>query len=142
MRADRLVVDTNVLISALLAPLGTPRRLLDELSASAATLLFSDQTFAELAIRLAKPKFDPYRTSEQMDLFLDWLVELGEWVTPGFEVTACRDPDDDRFLAVALAVEADCLISGDRDLLDLHPFEDLPIMTPADFLATNDISAR
>lgn len=140
MRAERLVVDTNVLISALLTPSGTPRRLLDELALASATLFFSDETFAELAIRLAKPKFDPYRTPEQMDLFLDWLVELGEWVTPGFDVTACRDADDDKFLAIALSAEADCLVSGDKDLLDLHPFEGLPVMTPADFLAANNSS--
>lgn len=135
MRADRYVVDTNVLISASLISSSTPGRLVRALASRDATLLFSDATFAELAIRLSKSKFDPYRTPDQRDAFLDWLVELGEWVEPSFEVEACRDPDDDKFLALALSAEADCLVTGDGDLLDLHPFEGMPILTPAALLA-------
>ncbi|MEX0708139.1 MAG: putative toxin-antitoxin system toxin component, PIN family [Woeseia sp.] len=135
MKADRLVVDSNVLISALLTPDGTPRRTLNQLAADGSTLLFSNATFAELAVRLSKPKFDPYRTAEQMDSFLDWLAELAEWVEPAFQVEACRDKDDNKFLAVALAGEAELLITGDADLLVLDPFEGLPILTPAGFLA-------
>jgi putative PIN family toxin of toxin-antitoxin system len=134
MRAERVVVDTNVLISALLLPESTPRKVIDELASRAATLLFSDETFAELAMRLAKPKFDAYRTREQMDGFLDWLVELAEWVEPNLEVEVCRDRDDDKFLALALSAEADCLIRGDTDLLTLHPLEGVPSLSPAAFL--------
>jgi putative PIN family toxin of toxin-antitoxin system len=134
MKVDRVVVDSNVLISALLIPDGTPRRVLDRLAANAAILLFSDETFTELAVRLAKPKFDSYRTIEQMNSFLDWLSQLGEWVEPVYEVAACRDPDDNKFLAVALSGDAGCLITGDTDLLELDPFEGLPILTPAAFL--------
>lgn len=134
MKVDRLVVDSNVLISALLIPDGTPRQVLDRLAANAATLLFSDETFTELAVRLAKPKFDSYRTTEQMNSFLDWLSQLGEWVEPVHDVAACRDPDDNKFLAVALSGDAGCLITGDNDLLELDPFEGLPILTPAAFL--------
>lgn len=134
MKAERLVVDSNVLISALLSPGGTPRRVLDRLAAEAAILLFSDETLAELVVRLSKPKFDSYRTFEQMESFLDWLAELGEWVEPTLEIEACRDKDDNKFLAVALSGEADCLITGDADLLALDPFEGLPILTPAAFL--------
>lgn len=135
MKADRLVVDSNVLISALLTPDGTPGRILNHLAADGSTLLFSNETFAELAVRLSKPKFDPYRTAEQMDSFLDWLADLGEWVEPAFQIEACRDNDDNKFLAVALSGEADLLITGDADLLVLDPFEGIPILTPAGFLA-------
>jgi hypothetical protein len=135
MKADRLVVDSNVLISALLSPSDPPRRLPNQLAEDGSILLFSNETFAELAVRLAKPKFDAYRTAEQMDAFLDWPAELGEWVEPAFQVEACRDSDDNKFLAVALSGEADVLITGDSDLLLLDPFEGLPILTPAGFLA-------
>jgi hypothetical protein len=138
MKADRVVVDTNVLISALLIPDGTPRRVLDRLAANTATLLFSNETFTELAVRLAKPKFDRYRTPRQMDAFLDWLTQLGEWVAPVFNIDASRDPDDNMFLAVARSGEADCLITGDSDLLELDPFEGLPILTPAAFLLNHN----
>lgn len=134
MKADRVVVDSNVLISALLSPAGTPRRVLDRLAAASATLLFSDPTFAELAERVAHPRFDRYRSIEQMSAWLDWLVDLSEWVHSWEEITACRDPDDNKFLAVALAGEADVLITGDADLLVLDPFEGLPIVSPRRFL--------
>ena len=135
MKADRVVIDSNVLISALLLPRGTPRSVLVLLAERNATLLFSDNTFTELTTRLAKPKFDPYRTPEQLETYLDWLTELGEWVVPNLEVDACWDADDNKFLSLAISGEADCLISGDKDLKVLHPFEGIPIHTPADFLA-------
>lgn len=134
MKADRVVVDSNVLISALLSPRGVPRRLLEALAARNAVPLFSDATYVELITRLAKPKFDRYRTREQMEAFLDWLTELGEWISPTLDVEFCRDPDDDKFLALAISGEADCLVTGDDDLLVLDPFEGVAILSPADFL--------
>lgn len=136
MKAERVVVDSNVLISALLLPDIKPRAVLALLAERNAALLFSDSTYAELVTRLAKPKFDPYRTAQQLEAFLDWLSELGEWVVPGLNVNACRDADDNKFLALAISGEANCIISGDKDLLVLHPFEDIPILTPGDFLST------
>jgi putative PIN family toxin of toxin-antitoxin system len=67
------------------------------------------------------------------------LIRLrGELVNPGKKVTACRDPKDDKFLEAALAAGADCIVSGDTDLLDLNPFEEIPTgvaVRPAEFLA-------
>ena len=138
MKAERVVVDSNVLISALLLPGSKPQQVLEQLAVHNTALLFSDSTFTELVTRLAKPKFDQYRTPEQLEAFLDWLSELGEWVVPNLSVNACRDSDDNKFLSLALAGEADCLISGDKDLLVLHPFENIPILSPGDFLSTFD----
>ena len=47
---------------------------------------------------------------------------------------ACRDPDDNILLALALDGKADYIVSGDKDLLDLTPFQDIPILKPAEFL--------
>lgn len=135
MKADRVVVDTNVLISALLLPQGKPGEVMRQLAASGATVLLSRVTFLELATRLARPKFDRYRTPEQMTRYLDWLADLGEWVKPSVSIFDCRDPDDNRFLEVLLAGEGDLLITGDKDLLALNPYEGRPIITPAAFLA-------
>ena len=60
LRADRLVVDTNVLISAALGNLSPPRRVLDAVHNAGGVLLFSDETFREVHSRLLKPKFDRY----------------------------------------------------------------------------------
>lgn len=134
MKADRVVLDSNVLISALLSPSGAPRRVIGRLADACATLLFADPTFVELAGRLAMPKFDRYRSVEEMEAWLDWLIDLSEWVYSWDEIDACRDPDDNKFLAIALAGETDVLITGDDDLLVLNPFEGLPVVSPADFL--------
>lgn len=138
MKAERVVVDSNVLISALLLPGSKPHQVIQLLAERNTALLFSDSTFAELVTRLAKPKFDQYRTPQQLETFLDWLSELGEWVVPGLNVNACRDSDDNKFLSLAISGEADCVISGDKDLLVLHPFENIQILSPADFLSSCD----
>lgn len=136
MKADRTVVDTNVLISALLTPKGKPGRTMRQLADAGSTLLLSRVTFLELASRLARPKFDRYRTPEQMDRYLEWLADLAEWVKPSIRISDCRDPDDNRFLEVLVAGDGDLLITGDPDLLELHPYDGRPILTPAEFLAT------
>ena len=134
MKAERAVVDTNVLISAFLLPAGTPGQVMRSLAAANATLLLSRVTFLELASRLDRPKFDRYRTREQMSRYLDWLADVAEWIKPSVRIDACRDRDDNRFLEVLVAGQGDVLISGDSDLLALHPFEGRPILTPRGFL--------
>lgn len=131
MRVERVVVDTNVLISALLSPGGTAAQVLQCLALRRATLLFSDVTFAELVTRLGKPKFDRYRTPEQLRRFVDGLSAVSARVTPTDHVVDCRDPDDNHVLDVLLAADADLLISGDADLLVLHPYRRKPILSPA-----------
>jgi predicted nucleic acid-binding protein len=59
---------------------------------------------------------------------------VAEWVPITGAVRACRDPDDDKFLETAINGEADCIVTGDRDLLALDPFEGVAIFTPRDFL--------
>jgi len=134
MKAERVVVDTNVLISALLTPRGRSGETVRVLAGTGATLLLSRITFLELASRLARPKFDRYRTAEQMDRFLEWLSDLAEWVRPASRVQDCQDPDDNRFLELLIDGDSDLLITGDADLLRLHPYEHRPILTPAEFL--------
>ena len=142
MKAERLVVDSNVLISALLVPSGTPAKLMHQLAAANARLLMSRLTYLELASRLARPKFDRYRSMEQMHEYLEWLADLAEWVKPSIHIDACHDEDDNRFLEVLLAGDGAALITGDADLLQLHPYEGLPILTPAQFMRTHEHQSR
>lgn len=64
-----------------------------------------------------------------MEAFLTLLLSRGEQVGPGREISACRDPKDDKFLEVAVAGRADVLVSGDADLQSLHPFERVRILS-------------
>ncbi len=134
MTAERCVIDTNVLISALLQPSGSTARVLDAIHAAGGVFLFSNETFAELASRLIRPKFDRYVDQILRQRFLSDLASVGEWITITGVVHACRDPDDDKFLETAINGEADCIVTGDADLLALDPFNGLRILTPRVFL--------
>jgi predicted nucleic acid-binding protein len=56
------------------------------------------------------------------------------------QVADCRDPKDDKFLSLALAAGADCIVSSDADLLALHPYRGIAIVTPAVFLESGEAS--
>ena len=135
MKAERLVIDSNVWIAALISPAGAARQLVDAVLDRNTDILMSEATFAELVSRLERPKFDRYRAPEAWNLFLSELVELALWQEDaGTSNGISRDPDDDKFLALAVIGQADAIISGDRDLLDLVSHEGIPILTPAQFL--------
>ena len=131
---SRCVVDTNVLISALLQPSGRIAQVFQAIQARDGVVLFSDPTFEELATRLMRAKFDRYVTVEVRERYLADLAGVAEWVVIGGTLSACRDPDDDKFLETATVGSADYLITGDDDLLILDPFQSLRILSPRDFL--------
>jgi hypothetical protein len=62
------------------------------------------------------------------------LVRIEEFIEPKIEITECRDPKDNKFLELALAGNADCIVTGDKDLLVLNPFRGIKIISPSDFL--------
>lgn len=135
MKAERLVLDSNVWIAALISTAGTARQLVDAVLANDIEILMSEATFAELVSRLGRPKFDRYRETEAWNLFLSELVELAIWLEDaGTASGICSDADDDMFLALAATGRADAIISGDSDLLVLVAHEGIPILTPAQFL--------
>ena len=134
MAALRLVIDTNVLISAALSAQGAPAQLLHTVL-SEHQLVFSQVTFEELRTRIYRPKFDRYISLENRQRLLHDLSACAHWVDglplgtspPAF----CRDPDDDFFIATALEAQAPLLVSGDRDLLDAVPVPGLLVLAPA-----------
>ena len=125
---------TNVLISAALRPDGPPRAVVDAVHEARGVLLFSDETFDELRSRFHRPKFDRYVGRQVRAEYLAQLEAVSEWVSIVGAKLGCRDPDDDKLLETALMGAADCLVTGDRDLLEMSPFHDIPILTPAGFL--------
>jgi putative PIN family toxin of toxin-antitoxin system len=135
MTVERLVIDTNVLIAALISSAGTARQVVDAVLDHDIEVLMSEATFSELVSRLDRPKFDRYREPASWNSFLGALVELALWhEDAGTATGASRDADDDKFLALAVNGQADAIISGDRDLLDLVSHEGIPILTPVQFL--------
>lgn len=138
MTVDRVVIDANVLISAALNPEGTPRRVVEYVASANGVLLFSAETFDELRTRLLAPKFDRYVSREGRADYLESLAAISEWVSIAGATLGCRDPEDDKLLETALRGEADCLVTGDRDLLVMSPFRGVPIERPAEFLGSRN----
>lgn len=134
LREKRWVVDINVLVARLLMPSGVAARAVDRALAEG-VLLVSDATLAELADVLARPKFDRYVSIVDRQRFIQLLGGVARRVSITHQLTICRDPHDDMFLHVALNGEADALVTGDADLLVLHPFHGIEILSPTDFLA-------
>lgn len=133
MSERRLVVDTNVLISRLLLPGGAAGRAVDR-ALETGVLLGSIDTMEELARVLGRSKFDRYVSVEERQHFLRLLGGIVKLVSVTHRVAVCRDPADDKFLHVALNGEAHVIVTGDRDLLALHPFHGMDILSPAEFL--------
>jgi len=139
MKVERLVIDSNVWIAALISPAGAARQLVNAVLDRNIDILMSEATFTELVSRLERPKFDRYRDPESWNLFLSELVELALWLEDsGIATGICRDADDDKFLALALTGQADAIVSGDKDLLELVSHEGIPILTPVQFLQRLD----
>ena len=131
-----VIFDTNVLGSRLLAAKESPpARVVRMVTEGAGVHLFSEATFQELRDVLNRAKFDPYLPREKRLHFIAEMRELSEFVTITRTVSLCRDARDDKFLDVAACGNADYLVTGDQDLLALHPFEGVSILSPASFLA-------
>ena len=130
---ERIVADTNLLVSRLLLPESLPaeavRKAVDE-----GQLLVSDATLEELADVLSRAKFDPYVSLEDRPAFIRVLNRIAELVIVTAPIQACRDPKDDKFLEVALHGRAKIILTGDRDLLALHPFRGVDILSPREYL--------
>jgi uncharacterized protein len=130
---ERIVVDTNVFVSAVVLIESPPRRVLDRVLADGIVLL-SEDTTRELAEVLFRPKFDRYFGTKDREAFLNQLVAVAEFIPIVQVVRECRDPRDDKFLEVALNGRADVIVTGDGDLLALNPWRGIAIVSPKDYL--------
>jgi len=127
-----IVADTNVLISSLIGKKLRP--FLTALKEGNFELLFSEETFEEIISVLQRPKFRRYFTDDDRNEFVE-LMNLQSYFTEiSMHITDCRDSKDNIFLECAVAGDADYIISGDPDLLELNPYKNIPIISPADFL--------
>ena len=131
--SPRFVIDTNTLVSAALMKDSTPDRAVRRAFRNG-ILLSSPDTLGEATDVLSREKFDEYASWQRRRELLEALADQSVVVEPIISIETCRDSDDDKFLELAVEGEADLIISGDNDLLVLHPFEGIPILPPADFL--------
>jgi uncharacterized protein len=128
----RLVVDTNVFVSAALNESSWPGAVIRWIDTFEG-LLKSSVTEAQVIEVLQRPYF----ASKLPPLYLENIRRMlanAELVTVVERITACRDPTDDKFLELAVNGHADVIVSGDLDLLVLSPFRGIPIVAPANFV--------
>ncbi|HTP64830.1 MAG TPA: putative toxin-antitoxin system toxin component, PIN family [Geobacteraceae bacterium] len=129
----RLVLDTNILVSALLFK-GRLARFVDLWKKGKIVPVITRETFTELVDVLHYPKF-ALADDEIQAIVEDEILPFFEVVSVNEDVTGvCRDPDDDRFLAAAVNSGAKWVVTGDRDLLCLEAYRGVSIVTPQKFL--------
>ena len=134
MNSLRVVIDTNILVSSLLIKSSLPDLAFKQ-ARRLATILFSKVTFQELEEVLNRPKFNKYVSLAIRYQFIAKLKLESELIVISNTIKDCRDPKDDKFLDVAINGNATHIITGDKDLLELHPFRDVLIVTPNQFLS-------
>ena len=126
MTVNSVVIDTNVLISSVLSPQGTPAKLVRHFIQHG-RILFAQETYEEFYTRLWRPKFDSYISIENRKAILLDFSNIGHWIEISGELKLSKDVNDDKFIEVAIKANADALISGDSDLKSVY---NIPIYTP------------
>lgn len=127
------VIDTNVFLSALLRGRGT-RPVLDALLAHRFHLVISRLLIDELTSVLDRPQWQRALDPQECRGLLAIIRKSAFIVEPSHAVTACRDVSDNAVLECAIAGHAEAIVTGDADLLSLHPFRGIDILRPAEFL--------
>jgi putative PIN family toxin of toxin-antitoxin system len=132
MKRHRIVLDTNVIISAVLFG-GPPRQVLELVVSGAVDCFLSVPMLEEIRQVLDRPKFG--FSPEQSFQLLEELHATSYVINPAIRLdVVTSDPDDNMVLECALESDSDFIISGDKHLLELVKFRSIQIITPSDYL--------
>ena len=129
----RAVFDTNVLVSALLFEQSVPAQAFFA-ALKQGEVLLSAPLVNEINRILQRKKFNRYLNAEKREMFLIALVQAATLVETAEQINVCRDPKDNILLELAVSGQANVIVSGDADLLVLHPFRGIDILQPQAFL--------
>ncbi len=135
MKNKSFVFDTNILISAFLFKYSNIRKTFNH-AIETGKIAASLNTFNEFQEVLLRPKFDKYVSVENRLSILEEFKEILIFFEIVETIQICRDPKDNKFLELAVSANASCLVTGDKDLLILHPFRGIPILNAIDFLTS------
>jgi putative PIN family toxin of toxin-antitoxin system len=122
-----------VLISAIFELRSSPAQALMK-ARSQGRLIVSNEIINEYLSVFARKKFDKWISYETRISFIENIIENALLINVTRQITACRDEKDDKFLSLAASTQANIIVSKDKDLLVLHPFNGTPILSPVDFL--------
>jgi uncharacterized protein len=135
--ALQVIVDTNVLVSALLFPNSVPDVAVQRVLRRD-RLLMSEALLQEIRAVVLRPKFRKYVRLQAAHRFLLRIARSTQMIAPTTSIEICRDPKDNMLLELAVDGKADYIVTGDSDLLTLHPFQGIAIVTPEQFLTVVD----
>jgi len=131
-----VVLDASTFVSAVLKADSIPESALLRALVEPNRLILSQEVEDEYREVIFRPKFDRFVSDERRQRTLDIVVVAAERVEPSEAVRECRDPKDDKYLALAAAGRAEVIVSSDaRHLLSMHPWRGISILSPAGFLA-------
>jgi putative PIN family toxin of toxin-antitoxin system len=129
-----IVFDASTLVSATFNSHGIPAQAVQR-ALRQDRVAISEEVMTELLDVLYRPGLARFLKTELRSELLGQLVALGVPFQPAERVADCRDPKDDKYLELALASQADRIVSSDGDLLVLHPWRGVRILQPAAYLA-------
>ena len=130
---NAFVFDTNALISAHLLDKSASRKAYNK-AIDNGVLIYSAETFDEFANTFIRSKFEKYLPLEKRMSVIGEFQARGALIKTRIVISICRDPNDNKFLELAISANASCIITGDKDLLILNPFRGIPILNAADFI--------
>jgi uncharacterized protein len=128
-----VIFDCNVLLECSVFKKRESRKSLEKVKKEG-TIITSQKVFEEFRSVILRSKFDKYLSLESRLEFILEIETLAKLTSISHVVTICRDPKDDMYLELALSGKADCIVTNDDDLLILNPFENIPIISPKEFL--------
>jgi putative PIN family toxin of toxin-antitoxin system len=132
----RVVLDTNILVSSTLGPMGRPAAIMKALQEGLYELVLSEAILEEYREALGEPDVRRRRgyTTSQIEQAIEAFRELGTVVEPDLSVRVAPDPDDDHVIGCAIAGEADYIVTGDKKLQSVGQYRGIEILSPAEFL--------
>jgi putative PIN family toxin of toxin-antitoxin system len=133
---ERFVLDTNTVISGIFWPDSFPGQAINK--ALRHQVLISPEIEREFWEVLARPKFDKLKHASERFAALESFLSKCQKLEVLLVVQACRDPKDDMFLALAKFGNATLIVSGDKDLVEMNPWEGIPILTPRQFIEADE----
>ena len=128
----KVILDTNVFVSGIFFPLGRPRQILQAWKHGKLNLVISPEIFSEYQ-GTSEDLQNKYPTAAAAD-FLSLVLKTSEIYRPEeLPEPVCEDPDDDMFIACALASGVKIIISGDKLLLKVSGYKNIEVLTPRQF---------
>ena len=131
-KVSRIIIDTNLWISFLIT--NNFAKLDEILFSKHGILVFSQELLAEFLEVAKRPKFKRFFSTSDIEELLETIDEYADFVNVETEIKICRDPKDNFLLSLSVDGNADFLITGDKDLLELNKFGETKIISISDFL--------